>query len=203
MIEGIFRDASRDPEVRKKLRERIEKEGLDSLYAELQNVDAEAAERIPATDKQRIQRALEVYYITGEPITALQKKSRRSEPRYPHTLLVITRDREDIYARIEKRLDLMFEKGLVREVEKILEQGYSPDLHPLKALGYREIVSALRGEVTLGDAAERMKKISRRYAKRQLTWFRGMSEAIWLNISGLRRREILEAVENIFLKGKA
>jgi len=198
LLEGIFEADSRSDEVREELRRRMKKEGLAPLYEELQRIDSEAAARIKPRDHQRILRALEVFLTTGIPISQLQKKSRNSRPRYPHTLLVLTRNREELYDRIEARVDEMFSVGLMEEVKGILDAGYSPDLHPLKALGYREMIRALREEWTQERAREEMKKVTRRYAKRQLTWFRGMTQAHWLNITGLSEEETMQKIRHTF-----
>jgi tRNA dimethylallyltransferase len=203
LLEGIFADATKNQEIRKILSARMEKEGLSSLYQELASVDPDAAARIKPRDLQRIIRALEVYLTTGIPISALQEKSRRSEPRYPHVLLFLTRKREELYQSIEKRVDLMFEKGLVEEVHNILNEGFPQDLHPLKALGYREVICALEGEWPLEKARQEMKKATRRYAKRQITWFKAMPRAVWVDLSRLPEDRVLPEIERIFESGRA
>jgi len=205
-LEGIFDldgeiDAGADPRLRSNLYKRLKNDGIGPLYEELRRVDPPAASRIKPGDSQRIIRALEVFQATGIPISRHQEKSRRDSPRYPHTLLVMTRKREELYSRIEDRVERMFQKGLVSEVKSILDAGYSPSLHPLKALGYREVIQALQGHWSMERAKEEMKKASRRYAKRQLTWFRGMPRAVWLDITGLDETRILENMERLLLQG--
>ncbi len=200
LIEGIFEADSKAPDVRAELKERERKDGLEILYDELCRIDPEAASRIKPGDRQRILRALEVFITTGVPISQLHRESRREHPRYPHTLVVLTRRRDELYARIEARVDKMFAAGFVEEVRNILEKGYSPELHPLKALGYRDVIRALKGEWSFEEASEEMKKATRRYAKRQLTWFRGMPQAQWVNISGLSDGEALSKVKIMLSK---
>ena len=166
-------------------------------------MDPDAAARIRPRDRQRIIRALEVWLTTGIPISALQEKCRKPEPRYPHVLLVLTRKREELYQSIEKRVEEMFEKGLIEEVENILDEGFPQDLHPLKALGYREIIRALEGEWPLQKAREEMKKATRRYAKRQITWFKAMPRAVWVDLSLLPEDRVLPEIERIFESGRA
>jgi tRNA dimethylallyltransferase len=202
LLQGIFENESKNDDTRIELNRRIDAEGLSALYLELEKVDPEAAERITPGDRQRIVRALEVFKLTGSTISELQKKSRKIPPRYTYTLVVLNRERSELYERIEKRVDEMFESGFVNEVKGILDAGFSEDLHPLKALGYRDVINVLKGESSLEFAIEEMKKTTRRYAKRQLTWFRGMPDARWLNISGIQDREILNLIENEFLKSK-
>ena len=198
LLEGIFEEETKNLKIRKSLYARMEKEGLSSLYQELASVDPAAAARITPGDRQRIVRALEVYLATGVPISALQEKSRRPAPRYSHILVVLTRNREELYRRIETRVDEMFEAGLVDEVKNILKAGFSRELHPLKALGYREVIRALAGEWTLEKAREEMKKATRRFAKRQFTWFKAMPQAEWLDLSLLTDDQALSHIEQIF-----
>lgn len=198
LLEGIFDGDSKNEQIRSELVRRMNEQGLPPLYEELGRVDPEAHARIKPRDHQRILRALEVYYTTGAPISEWQKRSRRAEPRYPHTLLILNRDRGELYDRIDARVDAMFAAGLLDEVRGILAAGYSPALHPLKALGYREMIRAIREEWSLEKALEEMKKVTRRYAKRQLTWFRGMPQARWLNLSGLSEVEALSEIRRSF-----
>ena len=198
LLEGIFADATKNQKIRKILSDRVEKEGLSSLYQQLSSVDPDAAARIRPRDRQRIVRALEVWLTTGVPISALQEKSRRTQPRYPHVLLVLTRKREELYQSIENRVNQMFQIGLLEEVQNILDAGFPQDLHPLKALGYREVIRALEGEWSLEKAQEEMKKATRRYAKRQITWFKAMPQAVWIDLSRLPEDRILPEIERIF-----
>jgi len=199
LLEGIFEEESSDKELRENIRARIREQGLQTLYKELESVDPVAAGRIKPGDTQRIVRALEVYYTTGVPISLHQEKSRIKKPRYCYTLVILIRDRNEIYDRIEKRVDTMFEKGLVDEVRGILDSGFSPNLHPLKALGYREVIKYLEGKWSLEQAKKEMKKSTRRYAKRQLTWFRSMPGAKWINLSGISYKKALKKVEYAFI----
>ena len=198
LIEGVFEQESKNEQIRAELVRRMNEHGLPFLYEELGRVDPAAHARIKPRDHQRILRALEVYYTTGAPITQWQESSRRTEPRYPHTLLVLIRDRGELYDRIDARVDAMFAAGLLDEVRGILSAGYSPDLHPLKALGYREMIRAIKEEWSFAKALEEMKKATRRYAKRQLTWFRGMPQSRWLNISGYSEEDALSEIMRCF-----
>lgn len=200
LLEGVFPSAPRDDKLRKILKLRIKEQGLEELHKELAEVDPESAERIPPGDRQRIVRALEVYRTTGKPISIHHRENRRSEPRYPFTLVVLTRDRDELYKRIEQRVDKMFSGGLVDEVQSILDAGYSSNLHPLKALGYREMIRALNGECSMEEAVTEMKKSTRRFAKRQLTWFRGMPGAQWLNATGLNQKQLIASALDIYEK---
>jgi tRNA dimethylallyltransferase len=203
LLEGVFQTESSNHKTREELHARIESGELPVLYSELIRIDPAAASRIKPNDRQRIVRALEVYKTTGTPISIHQEQSRRSGFRYPHKLVVLTRDRGEVYTRIEKRIEEMFAGGFVGEVDYILKSGFSRSLHPLKALGYREVISYLDGSWSLEKAKEEMKKSTRRYAKRQLTWFKAMSQAVWLNITGLSDDDAIGKIEEIFFGNKS
>lgn len=198
LLEGVFSSGSGNKKIREELHARMEAGEISQLYSELTRVDPAAASRIKPKDRQRIVRALEVYRITGIPISVHQERSRKTGCRYPHKLVVITRNRGEIYERIEKRVEEMFARGFVEEVDCILKSGFSKSLHPLKALGYREVICYLEGGWSLERAKEEMKKSTRRYAKRQLTWFKSMPQAVWLNISGLGDEDVLEKIAAVF-----
>lgn len=199
LLYGIFEEPSKDPEVRKELLARLKNEGLDSLYAELQNIDPEAASRIHPSDRLRILRALEVFYVTGKKISVLQRESKVESPRYKFHLIVLNRERSELYQRIDQRVDKMIKDGLIEEVKELLHQGYDENSPALKALGYRHVVAYLRGKTSLEETIRLIKRDTRHYAKRQLTWFRGMPEARWLNLTHLPFRDALHIVEKDLL----
>lgn len=197
LIEGIFEEGARDPELRSRLREEIHAYGLDRLYERLKEVDPLGARKINCNDTMRIVRALEVYELTGRPISELQGKSRTQDKRYEYRLVVLTRSRTELYERIEARVDEMFAAGFVEEVKWLLDMGYSPDLHAMKALGYREVVAYLKGQTSLEEAKLHVKGATRRYAKRQLTWFRAMRDAAWLNLSGVSYKKSMQNIKKM------
>jgi tRNA dimethylallyltransferase len=197
LIEGIFEEGARDAEIRARLGTEIRAQGLGALYSRLEKVDPVAARRIDVNDKMRIVRALEVFELTGRPISELQKESRSQGKRYEYRLAILTRNREELYARIEARVDRMFAEGFVEEVRQLLDMGYSPESHAMKALGYREVVDYVKGKISLKEAQVRVKHVTRRYAKRQLTWFRGMPEAAWLNLSENTYKENLQKIREM------
>ncbi len=159
-----------DPTVRRWLNERLLSEGAEALYAELQRVDPEAAARLDATKTQRVIRALEVYHGTGRPITFYHRHHRPS----PHAFrtIVLYRDRPVLYERINRRVDQMLEAGLIEEVRGILEAGFSPELDVLRTIGYEEVIAYLQGAYDYETMRRLIQRNTRRYAKRQLTWFR-------------------------------
>jgi len=159
-----------DPAVRRWLNERLHAEGPEALYAELQRVDPEAAARLDSTKTQRVIRALEVYHGTGRPITYYHRHHRPSP--YAFRTLVLYRNRPVLYERINRRVDQMLAAGLVEEVRGILEAGYSPELDVLRTIGYEEVIGYLQGAYDRETMRRLIQRNTRRYAKRQLTWFR-------------------------------
>ena len=170
-----------DKEYRKQLEEKAEKEGLDKLYEEALMIDKEAMENISKNDKKRIIRVLEIYKQTGKTKTELEEESRK-EVKYDYKLFVTNMDRSKLYERINKRVDIMIEKGLIEETKNILDM-YQEFPTAMQAIGYKEIKMYLDGNITQDEAIEMIKMESRRYAKRQLTWFRRYENAIWLDMS--------------------
>jgi len=163
----------------KGLRERLEKEPTSTLYARLSTIDPEAAEKIHANDKKRIIRALEVYELTGKPISELQK-NRKLKVENRNTLIGLTLPREALYERINQRVDSMIKKGLIEEVRGLLTNGYSKTLPSFQALGYKEVVEYLDGKWTKEEMTEELKKRTRNFARRQMTWFRRFKNVKWI-----------------------
>ena len=165
---------------RERLEEKLAAIGLDALTAELAAVDPEAAVRAQRNPR-RIVRALEVYYETGETITAHNLKTQAFPPRYnPLWLGLDFEPRALLYDRIDLRVGIMLEMGLEKEIRELLSSGISPDCTAMQAIGYKEFVAALDGQCTIEEAADEVRKASRRYAKRQLTWFRRNEKMHWL-----------------------
>ena len=165
--------------MREKLEAQADREGMDTMIALLQSIDPEAAQRIH--DRKRIIRALEVYYETGATITEHNRRTQAIPPRYsPLWLGLDFADRQELYNRIDLRVDIMLEQGLVEEIRTLLASGIPAKCTAMQAIGYKEFVAALEGIGTIEEAAEEVKKSSRHYAKRQLTWFRRNKEMHWL-----------------------
>lgn len=178
--------------VRTRIEERLDREGADALYAELQDVDPEQAARMDATKTQRLVRALEVYHGTGHPLSYYY--ANQPEPPFSYRTIVLTRDRQQLYRRIEQRVDQMLERGLLDEVQALLDQDVDPSRQPLRTIGYRTPIRHLRGEIDYDEMVRLVKRNSRRYAKRQLTWFRRYDGYRWLNIDDLPVDDQLAAV---------
>lgn len=159
------------PELRRKLKEQIEEYGSGHLYQNLLDVDPEAAAKIHPNDHRRIIRALEVFLSTGTPISQLQR-NRNSNFKFKVIYILLNRDRDELYHRIERRVEQMIDAGLVEEVDFLLKKGFSPQLKPMQSLGYKQICRYLNQICSLEEAIISIKQETRRYAKRQLTWFR-------------------------------
>lgn len=172
-------DIQTDLEYRKQLEERVEKEGLQKLYEEARKIDECAMEKISPNDKKRILRVLEIYKQTGKTKTQLDKQSRK-DVQYDYKVFAINMNREILYNRINKRVDIMIQKGLIDEVKQIYNK-YKMFPTAMQALGYKEVVEYLEDKITKEEMIEKIKQESRRYAKRQLTWFRKNKQTIWLN----------------------
>lgn len=178
---GIFRGPPASAEIRERLGGLAAARGVEYLHQQLRGVDAEAADRIGHNDLYRIMRALEVFELTGEPISTHQRRHAFSDSGYERVTAGIAPDRKQLYDAIDRRFDAMLASGLVGEVAALLEAGYSTDRPLLKTIGYRQIAAHLRGEVTLEDAIASAKRDSRRLAKRQVTWFRQERGIVWLD----------------------
>ena len=182
------------------VRERLEAEadevGLPAMLTRLREIDPDTADRV--SDRKRILRALEVYLETGETITEHNRKTRLIPPKYtPLWLGLDFADRGELYRRIDKRVDSMLEMGLMEEIRSLLDSGIPEKCTAIQAIGYKEFVNALEGREPLSQAAEEVKKASRHYAKRQLTWFRRNPAVHWLVRSGDDGREILASARQI------
>lgn len=171
--------------IRENLEARADREGIEPLLAQLNAIDPEAAARLHPSDRKRILRALEVYLETGETITAHNRRTQTVPPKYrPLWLGIDYADRSELYRRIDRRVDGMLEEGLIGEIQALLASGISPKCTAMQAIGYKEFVNALNGQGNMAYAAEEVRKSSRHYAKRQLTWFRRNQAIHWLIRSG-------------------
>ena len=167
--------------MREKLEQQADKEGMEAMLSLLASLDPDAAARLHLADRKRIIRALEVYYETGETITQHNRKTQEIPPRYqPVWLGLDFADRSELYRRIDLRVEIMLQNGLVDEIRSLLNRGIPAKCTAMQAIGYKEFVSALEGNGTLEEAAAQVQQSSRRYAKRLLTWFRRNPNMHWL-----------------------
>ena len=174
-----YNDIKIDEEYRKYLEERVEKEGLQSLYEEAKKIDFEAMKSISKNDQKRILRVLEMYHQTGKTKTELEKESRKEEVKYDYKVYAINWEREELYERINKRVDIMIEQGLIEEVENLLKK-YNKFPTAMQGLGYKEVVEYLDKKITKEEMIEKIKMETRRYAKRQITWFKKIENVKWI-----------------------
>ncbi|HEY8500877.1 MAG TPA: tRNA (adenosine(37)-N6)-dimethylallyltransferase MiaA [Clostridia bacterium] len=175
-----FSETICDESFRSRMRKLADEEGPEALHEMLKKVDPESAERIHFNNVKRVIRALEVYEYTGKPISWHNEQSRSVPPGYRYIVFVLNMDREQLYRRIDERVDKMIEDGLISEVKSLLERGMSPGSIALQGLGYKEIIAYLKNEMTLDEAIHILKRDTRHYAKRQLTWFRSVKDAVWI-----------------------
>ena len=167
--------------MREKLEQQADREGMEAMLELLKGIDPDSAARLHLADRKRILRALEVYYETGQTITQHNRNTQAIPPRYqPLWLGLDFADRAELYRRIDLRVDTMLQQGLVEEIRSLLAQGIPAKCTAMQAIGYKEFVSALAGNGTIAEAAAQVQQSSRRYAKRQLTWFRRNEKMHWL-----------------------
>lgn len=185
-----FAKSDADNELREKLRIELEENGIDYMHNKLRELDPEASERIHKNNTKRVIRAIEVA-LSGEKMNDFSNDLKINE-KYEPIIIVLNREREHLYKRIDKRVDIMMDNGLIEEVENLLEMGYTKDLISMQGIGYKEIIKYFDGEYDLDEAIEIIKRDSRRYAKRQLTWFRRYKDAKWFNLDEYEDNENLK-----------
>ena len=196
LIYGIeYQDIEFDEQYRKELEKIADEKGLEDLYNKAKEIDAEAIKNISKNDKKRIIRILEIYKATGKTKTEQEIESRKNEVPYDYRVFALNMDREILYDRINKRVDIMIKQGLIEEVKNICKK-YKKYPTAMQGLGYKEIKEYLEGELTKEEAIEKIKQETRRYAKRQLTWFRKNKQTIWIDANEDRQNNI-----NIILEG--
>ncbi|GAA0099449.1 tRNA (adenosine(37)-N6)-dimethylallyltransferase MiaA [Paraclostridium bifermentans] len=184
-----FAKSDADNELREMLRLELEENGIDYMYEKLKSLDEEAANRIHKNNTKRVIRAIEVC-MSGKKMSDFSNDLKLNE-KYEPIIIVLNRDREHLYRRINKRVDIMISQGLEDEVKTLLNMGYSSDLVSMQGIGYKEIIKYLNNEYTYEEAIEIIKRDSRRYAKRQLTWFRRYENAKWFDLDNYNDEKIL------------
>lgn len=200
LIYGLFDAHPPEPECRRRLEALADRRGNAYLHAELAACDPDAAQRIHVNDRFRIIRALETYRTTGRTISALRAAHRFATPRLAAFKLGLTLPREALYARIDRRVDRMVADGLLEEVRSLLAQGYGADLKAMQSIGYRHMTAYIRGEVDWPETLRLLKRDTRRYAKRQFTWFKADPAIVWIRPEALA--EVLPAIESFLTDGR-
>ena len=187
LIYGIeYPEIKFDEKYRNKLEKEADEKGLETLYNKAKEIDEQAMQKISINDRKRIIRVLEIYHATGKNKTEQEIESRKKEIKYDYKIFAINMDREKLYERINIRVDRMIENGLIEEVEN-LQKKYNHFPTAMQGLGYKEVIEYLQSQITREEMIEKIKQVSRRYAKRQLTWFRKNKQTIWLD--GLSEKE--------------
>lgn len=191
-----FSEGEENSAYRNELERFADENGAQALHEKLQAVDPKSAEMIHANNVKRVIRALEFYHQTGSPISLHNEREREKESPYNFAYFVLSDVRENIYDRINRRVDLMMDEGLVSEVEWLKNQGYTRDMVSMQGLGYKEILSYLEGECTLDEAVSIVKRDTRHFAKRQMTWFRRERNVIWIrkNEYDYDEKKVLQAM---------
>ncbi len=179
LLNGLFPEGEKDPAIRSRLEQQAKYKGLESLWRDLLKIDPVYAKKIGETDKIRIIRALEVFYATKKPISEHFANTRSFVDDFFILKIGLKLERNVLYKKIEDRVDRIFERGIVKEVQGLLANGIEPSSPPFRALGYQQVLKHLRGEISIGEAIDMTKKETRHYAKRQMTWFRKMSGICW------------------------
>lgn len=198
LIDNInFSESQCDWELREELKKEAEEFGAEYLHDKLKQIDNEAANNIHPNNIKRVIRALEVYSQTQKPISYHNEISRGVPSKFNFILIGLTMDRQYLYERINRRVDIMLKNGLVEEVKSLAELGFSDSITAMQGIGYKEILAYIEGKNSLEEAVEIIKRDSRRYAKRQLTWFRRIKEIKWFNIDNFgNNHNIIEDVKN-------
>lgn len=181
VIDGFFEGPGKDPEIRAQIEARMNKEGIENLLSALQKVDPLTASHMEVSKPRRIMRALEVYYSTGKPISQLHAEQ-ASVPSFEVVQFGLQWERERLYNRINERVDSMFSHGLIEEVEDLRSKGYTRELNALNTVGYKEVFEYLEGKFDRNRLINLVKQNTRRFAKRQLTWFRTDSRINWIDV---------------------
>lgn len=191
-----YKEIEFDEQYRAKLEKIAEQEGLEKLYKKAIEIDSLAMEKISPNDKKRIMRVLEIYHATRKNKTEQEKESRK-EPEFDYKVFAIDMDRQVLYNRINLRVDIMLENGLIEEV-KTLKEKYNKFPTAMQGLGYKEVVEYLENKITYQEMVEKIKQETRRYAKRQLTWFRKNKQTIWIDAN----KPMEEKVNQIVLESQ-
>ena len=201
LYDNDFTETENDTSYRKECYKLAKEKGAEVLYERLQEIDPEYAANIHANNVKRVTRALEYHYLTGQKFSEHNAEQKEKETPYDAAVIILTMDREQLYKRIELRIDLMMEQGLLEEVKGLLDRGYTPDLVSMQGIGYKEFIPYFNGECTLDEAVTQLKTNTRRFAKRQLTWFRRQIDGLWIDLGKATGEEALEDVLDYLKEG--
>lgn len=201
LYDNDFTETENDTSYREECYKLAQEQGPEVLYERLKEIDPEYAANIHANNVKRVTRALEYHYLTGQKFSEHNAEQKGKETPYDAAVIILTMDREKLYERIELRIDLMLEQGLLEEVKGLLDRGYTPELVSMQGIGYKEFIPYFNGECTLDEAVTQLKTNTRRFAKRQLTWFRRQIDGLWIDMSKATGEEALEDVLDYLKEG--
>ena len=201
LYDNDFTETENDTSYREECYKLAKERGPEVLFERLKEVDPEYAEIMHANNVKRVTRALEYHYLTGQKFSEHNAEQKEKETPYDAAVIILNMDREKLYERIELRIDLMMQEGLLEEVKSLLDKGYTPDLVSMQGIGYKEFIPYFNGECTLEEAVIQLKTNTRRFAKRQLTWFRRQIEGLWVDMDQSDGDKVMENVLD-YLKQK-
>ena len=199
LLSGLFRSDARDPAVRSRLRAEAESLGPAALHARLGQRDPQTAARLHPNDAVRVLRALEVFEVTGRPLSELQQEHRFADTPFRALTIGLSMEREALYRRIDRRVEAMVAAGLEEEVRRLLAKGYGPELRPMQSIGYSHMAAFIAGSLSREECLRTLQRDTRRFAKRQWTWFRAYPDIVWMPPD--QTREIIKLAE-AFLRAK-
>ena len=201
LYDNDFTETENDTSYREECYKLAKEQGPEVLFERLKEVDPEYAAIMHANNVKRVTRALEYHYLTGQKFSEHNAEQKEKETPYDAAVIILNMDREKLYERIELRIDLMMQEGLLEEVKSLLDKGYTPDLVSMQGIGYKEFIPYFNGECTLEEAVIQLKTNTRRFAKRQLTWFRRQIEGLWVDMDQSDGDKVMENVLD-YLKQK-
>ena len=201
LYDNDFTETENDTSYHEECYRLAQEQGPEVLFERLKEVDPEYAAIMHANNVKRVTRALEYHYLTGQKFSEHNAEQKEKETPYDAAVIILNMDREKLYERIELRIDLMMQEGLLEEVKSLLDKGYTPDLVSMQGIGYKEFIPYFNGECTLEEAVIQLKTNTRRFAKRQLTWFRRQIEGLWVDMDQSDGDKVMENVLD-YLKQK-
>ncbi|MBM7624118.1 tRNA (adenosine(37)-N6)-dimethylallyltransferase MiaA [Sporohalobacter salinus] len=198
LIQGfLFPEMETDWELRERLEKEAEKHGTEYVHNKLKEIDPTLADKLHPNDLRRVIRGIEVYKQTGKTSTYFREKAKERPPRYQAVKIGLRRDRDELYSRINRRVDLMIDNGLVKEVKELYEAGYERGLTSMQGLGYKELLGYFEGEYDLEEAIRLIKRDTRHFAKKQLTWFRKDDKINWFDVGEYEFEKLVLVVKEV------
>ena len=196
VYDTLFEETEQDNTFRNDMYTFAKENGAEALYQKLKEIDPEYAKTLHANNIKRVTRALEYHHFTGQLFSKYNAEQKQKQSPYHTAMIVLTMERQKLYDSIEKRIDVMMEKGLLKEVELLLKKGYTKDLVSMQAIGYKEIIPYIHNEISLEQAIYHLKKNTRHFAKRQLTWFKRQTDGFWVDITEQNLQKATDEIIN-------